>query len=93
MWIPCVGTAVTAQCAAVQNQITEASVGAERSLAAALQHLDDAIGLPEWAGQVVTNSAGEQWYGGVVLRPSNVTGVLASSQSQEIEPGLQRIMV
>ena len=78
---------------AVQGQITEVAVAAERALAAALQRHAHAIGLPEWAGQVVTNAAGEQWFGGVELRPSNVTGALASSEVREIEPGVQRLGV
>ena len=51
------------------------AVEAESTLAAALQQHADAIGLPEWAGQVVMNAAGEQWVGGVQLKPSDVTSM------------------
>ena len=68
-------------------------MGAERALAAALQEHADALGLPEWAGQVVTNAAGERLFGGVELRPSNIMHVPEPSESQEIEPGLQQVMV
>ena len=54
---------------------TEVAVEAESTLAAALQQHADAIGLPEWAGQVVMNAAGEQWVGGVQLKPSDVTSM------------------
>ena len=78
---------------AVQGQISEVAVAAERALAAALQQHAHAIGLPEWAGQVVTNAAGEQWFGGMELRPSNASGALDSSEVREIEPGVQIIRV
>ena len=77
----------------MQNRISEAAVASERALAAALQDHAETLGLPEWAGQVITNAAGEQWFGGVELKPSNIEGMLELSDSEEIEPGLHRIQV
>ena len=68
-------------------------MGAEHALAAALQDHAHTLGLLEWAGQVITNAAGEQWFGGVELKPSNTAGMLELSESEEIEPGLHCIQV
>lgn len=65
----------------------------ERALAATLQQHADALGLPEWAGQVVTNLAGEQWYGGVSLTPSGTPEILSTPDIQQLEPGLNLIQV
>ena len=76
-----------------QSQTTDAVVSTERALAAALQQHADALGLPEWAGQVVTNAAGEQWFGGVSLTPSGTPEILPTPNIQQLEPGLQLIQV
>jgi hypothetical protein len=75
-----------------QGQITEARVEAERALAKALQKHAAAAGLPEWAGQVI-GTTGATWFGGVELSPAINTTTTVPADGQQIEPGLERMVV
>jgi hypothetical protein len=78
--------------ACLQEKITEATVEAERALSNALQHYAEVAGLSEWAGQVI-GASDASWFGGVELSPAINTTTFASMQVQQLQPGLERVLV
>jgi hypothetical protein len=75
-----------------QDKITDARVEAERALAKALQQHAEGAGLAAWEGQVIGTS-GATWFGGLVLSTAMNTTDVASMDVQEMEPGLDRLVV
>jgi hypothetical protein len=75
-----------------QDRMTEASVEAEHALGNALQQLAEAAGLSEWAGQVIATGRGT-WFGGIELSPSINTTTGVSMDVQQMQPGLDRVLV
>lgn len=64
--------------------MTEARVQAERTLAREFQQYAPATRLAEWAGQII-GPAGEEWFGGVELRPATDTAYFASLDVQQLQ--------
>jgi hypothetical protein len=75
-----------------QDRLTEARVEAERALAKALQQHAERIGLSAWAGQAIDTGRGT-WFGGLELSPSINATASVSMDVQELEPGLDRVLV
>jgi hypothetical protein len=75
-----------------QDTITEARVEAEHALANALQQYAAAAGLSEWAGQML-GTGSTTWFGGIELSPAMNTTAIASVDVQQMEPGLDRVVV
>jgi hypothetical protein len=75
-----------------QDQITEVRVEAEHALANAFQQHAEAVGLSEWAGQVIGTSDAS-WFGGVVLSPAPNNTNLVSMDVQQLDLGLDRVVV
>jgi hypothetical protein len=75
-----------------QHKITEARVQAERAIANTFQRHADAVGLSAWARRVI-GTGDATWFGGVELSPAISTTALVSIDVQQIEPGLDRVVV
>jgi hypothetical protein len=65
---------------------------AERVLTNAFQKHAEAAGLSEWAGQVFGTN-GAPWFGGIELSPTINTTTPVSADVQQIDPGLDRVVV
>jgi hypothetical protein len=72
--------------------MTEARVEAEHALGNALQQHAEAVGMSEWAGQVI-GTGRVAWFGGIELSPSINTTTVVSMDVQQMQPGLDRVLV
>jgi hypothetical protein len=72
--------------------MTEARVEAEHALASAFQQHAEAAGLSAWAGQVIGHGDAT-WFGGLELSPASNTTTPVSVDVQQIEPGLELVVV
>jgi hypothetical protein len=65
---------------------------AEHAVAKAFQQHSEAVGLSAWAGQVI-GSTGPTWFGGVELSPAINTTAPVSVDVQQLDSGLDHVMV